>query len=365
MLSTNSWASRPWLAALPLALVLLTAGALVAHDDRSERLDLASAPILTPEMGPPALPQGLPVWAPTTVKLSSVNVLGWDHTAPGGNRRGFKKGEVRMRWLWQKMLQHSVDVIGFQELQQPQFDAFERKAAATYDWFPGDIETRGYLRNTIAWRQDKFQLIASTWLKVPYFHGDLLRMPVVLLRSLETGQQMYFMNFQNPADVRGNARKWRSQGQRLQADLVNMLRAQTALPVFWLGDMNARRQVFCRVTRLTGMVSASGGTRTPTQCLPSSPLWVDWIFGSAGTLFTGYLADRSPKVRRATDHPMIVATATVPLTVPLPQPIPTPTPVPIPVPTPAPTPTTYPTPTPTPIPTVTTVSPAPPSSPRP
>ena len=31
-------------------------------------------------------------------------------------------------------------------------------------------------------------------------------MPVVLLQYLQTGQQIYFMNFQNPADVRGNRR---------------------------------------------------------------------------------------------------------------------------------------------------------------
>jgi hypothetical protein len=221
-----------------------------------------------------------------------------------------------------------VSVVGFQELQQPQFDVFERKATGIYNWFPGDIDTRGFLRNTIAWRADTWRLVSTSWLKLPYFHGEELRMPLVLLQHLGTGQQVYFMNFQNPADVRGNAEKWRMIGQRRQSNLVNKMRDLSGLPVFWLGDMNSRDQVFCRVTRLTGMVSASGGSRTPTTCSAPRPSQIDYIFASAGTTFTGYLADRSEKVRRATDHPMIVADATVPAATPKPTPTPTPTPTP-------------------------------------
>ena len=105
-------------------------------------------------------------------------------------------------------------------------------------------------------------------------------MPVVLLQSLQTGQQIYFMNFQNPADVRGNAQKWRLIGQRLQIALVNQLRASNGLPIVWTGDMNAKKQVFCRVTQQAGMVSASGGYRSATTCQPPSGMVVDWIFGS-------------------------------------------------------------------------------------
>ena len=67
------------------------------------------------------------------------------------------------------------------------------------------------------------------------------------------------MNFQNPADVRGNAQKWRLIGQRLQIALVNQLKASNGLPIVWTGDMNSKKQVFCRVTKQAGMVSASGG----------------------------------------------------------------------------------------------------------
>src|SRR3954468_23965929 len=152
-------------------------------------------------------------------------------------------------------------------------------------------------------------------------------MPVVLLQSLQTGQQIYFINFQNPADVRGNALKWRLIGQRLQIALVNQLRASNQLPIVWTGDMNAKRQVFCRVTQQAAMVSASGGYRSPTTCQPPSGMVVDWIFGSQ-VQFSNYVQDRSRKVERTTDHHMLVTDALVqpvePI-IPLPTATPTPT----------------------------------------
>ena len=127
----------------------------------------------------------------------------------------------------------------------------------------------------------------------------------MLLQSLQTGQQIYFMNFQNPADVRGNALKWRLLGQRLQIELVNLLKTSNGLPIVWTGDMNSKKQVFCRVTKQAGMVSASGGIRTDTTCQPPPNMVVDWIFGS-GVAFSNYVQDRSAKVVRTSDHHMLM-----------------------------------------------------------
>ncbi len=171
-------------------------------------------------------------------------------------------------------------MVGLQEFQPQQYDKWVKKASGQYDIFPGYIDTPGFLRNSIAWRKDKFRLVSTSWLKLPYFKGDVLRMPVVLLQSLQTGQQIYFMNFQNPADVRGNALKYRLTGQALQINLVNQLRASNGLPIVWTGDMNSREQVFCRVTKQAAMVSASGGYRSESSCQPPKGMVVDWIFGS-------------------------------------------------------------------------------------
>jgi hypothetical protein len=297
------------------------------------------------EMGASPIPVVASVSGPTSFRVSSFNVLGYDHTAKGGQKKGMADGAVRMKWGVQLLKNHQVDVVGLQEFQPQQYAKWVKKASGVYDIFPGYLDTIGFLRNSIAWRKDKFQLISTSWLKLPYFHGDVLRMPVVLLQSLQTGQQIYFINFQNPADVRGNAMKWRLIGQRLQIALVNQLRASNNLPIVWTGDMNSKRQVFCRVTRQAGMVSASGGYRSASTCQAPKSMVVDWIFGSQ-VQFSNYVQDRSRKVARTTDHHLLVTDALVqpvePVIPPPPPPATTATPTQT-----TPTPTTTLTPSPT------------------
>jgi endonuclease/exonuclease/phosphatase family metal-dependent hydrolase len=295
------------------------------------------------EMGASPVPIVATVSGPTSFRVSSFNVLGYDHTAKGGTKKGMADGAVRMKWGVQLLKNHKVDVVGLQEFQPQQYDKWVKKASGLYDMFPGYLDTIGFLRNSIAWRKDKFRLVSTSWLKLPYFHGDVLRMPVVLLQSLQTGQQIYFINFQNPADVRGNAMKWRLIGQRLQIALVNQLKASNNLPIVWTGDMNSKRQVFCRVTKQAGMVSASGGYRSAATCQAPKSMVVDWIFGSQ-VQFSNYVQDRSAKVARTTDHHLLVADALVQPVAPVIPPPPTPTVSPTVTPT-TPTPTTTLTPT--------------------
>ena len=215
-----------------------------------------------------------------------------------------------MKWAAQLIKSHQVDVVGLQEFQPQQYDKWVKKASAQYDIFPGYIDTIGFLRNSIAWRKDKFRLVSTSWIKLPYFHGEVLRMPVVLLQSLQTGQQIYFMNFQNPADVRGNAQKWRLIGQRLQIELVNLLKTSNGLPIVWTGDMNAKKQVFCRVTQQAGMVSANGGSHADQ--LPAAGRHgrrLDLRRRRCRSRTTSQ--DRSRKVVRTSDHHMLLTDAMV------------------------------------------------------
>ncbi|GAA5150331.1 hypothetical protein GCM10023340_27240 [Nocardioides marinquilinus] len=248
----------------------------------------------------------------TTFRIASLNVLGHGHTAPGGNRKGWRQGPERMRMQLDVLLAEKVDVIGFQELQKPQYDVFRAATAGQFATWPGNIGGRSFLRNSIAWRTATWTLVDTSWIKVPYFKGDMLRMPVVLLQHNVTGQQAYFMNFQNPANARGNADRWRAQGRSMQMDLVNRLRVTSGLPVFWTGDFNDREKAFCDITRNSDLVSASGGTNAGGRCLPTKPMAVDWIFGSSETAWSDYSLDARYKIRKSTDHPLVLATATVP-----------------------------------------------------
>ena len=290
---------RGWSVATLVLATMLGGTAIAVTSDRDKRADDIG------EMGPSPIPVVAPVSGPTSFRVSSFNILGYDHTAPGGSKRGYADGAMRMKWASQLIKSRQVDVVGLQEFQLQQYNKWVKKASATYDIFPGYIDTIGFLRNSIAWRKDKFRLVSTSWVKLPYFKGEVLRMPLVLLQSIQTGQQIYFMNFQNPADTRGNAEKWRLLGQRLQIALVNQLKASNGLPIVWTGDMNAKKQVFCRVTKQAGMISASGGIRTDSTCQPPAGMVVDWIFGSK-VAFSNYQQDRSRKVVRTTDHHMLM-----------------------------------------------------------
>jgi hypothetical protein len=307
-----------------LAAATLLGGAVLAFGPVTEASAPHKAKDQVGEVGFFPFPfQGQGVSGPTSFRVSSFNVLGYDHTEKGGQKHGYADGATRMKWAVQLLKSHQVSVVGFQELQPPQLDKFVKKASNQYDIFPGSTETDGFMRNSIAWRKDTWRLLSTSWVKLPYFHGEILRMPVVLLQNIGTGQQVYFMNFQNPSDTRGNAAKWRFEGQTYQMAYADSLRDTTGLPVVWTGDMNAKAQVFCRVTRVTGMITAAGGVRTPTSCQPPPDMVVDWIFGSRVT-FSDYVADRSPKVVRTTDHHMLVTDVTTQATLPLPTATPPP-----------------------------------------
>ncbi len=290
---------RGWSVAT-LVLGTLLGGTALAVTSGSEKLSDDVG-----EMGPSPMPVTGKVSGTTSFRVSSFNILGYDHTARGGSKKGYADGATRMKWAAQLIKSRQVDVVGLQEFQPLQYNKWVKKASAHYDIYPGYIDTIGFLRNSIAWRKDKFRLVSTTWIKLPYFKGEVLRMPVVLLQSIQTGQQIYFMNFQNPANTRGNAEKWRLLGQRLQIGLVNLLKTSNGLPIVWTGDMNSKKQVFCRVTKQAGMISANGGSRTDSTCTPPPNMVVDFIFGSQ-VAFSNYVQDRSRKVVRTSDHHMLM-----------------------------------------------------------
>ena len=94
---------------------------------------------------------------------------------------------------------------------------------------------------------------------------------------------------------------------------MNRLRAETPfLPVFFTGDMNDREEFFCPVTARTELRAANGGSNVGGDCVLPRPSKIDWIMGTREVTFTGYLARDDELVDRTTDHPVIMATASIP-----------------------------------------------------
>ncbi len=241
-----------------------------------------------------------------TFTLATFNVLGDSHTEPGGSKAAYADGPTRMRWAIRAMNRQGVQVVGFQEFQPRQKTVFLRRVGNLWDVWSGSKITD----NSIAWRTDLFEFVRGETILIPYFHGTLRPMPIVLLRSKDTGQQMYFANFHNPANTSrpGDEEVWRDEATRKQIDMVHRLR-NDGVAVFVTGDMNEREEYFCKFTANHEMHAANGGSNTDKCLPPQRPdrTRIDWIFGSTGTEFTDYRADESPLVQRTTDHPLVVA----------------------------------------------------------
>lgn len=262
---------------------------------------VVASPARTWAVRTPSLRQN--VGARTPFTIATFNMLGASHTAPGGNKRGWADGATRTRWAVDVLESHRADVVGFQEMQAVQARTFTNLTGYRYGLFspPGDTE------NSIAWDREAFTLVRATTQPIPYFEGHVRNMPVVLLRSNQTGQYLYFVNVHNPADTRQHPRNahWRRVATSREVALVRALRSH-GRPVFVTGDMNDRRLAFCRFTASRDLHAAAGGSHA-RSCRAPAYRGIDWIFGSTGTRFSGFAVDRSPLVRRTTDHPVVFA----------------------------------------------------------
>jgi hypothetical protein len=217
--------------------------------------------------------------------IATFNVLGSTHTAPGGNKPAWREGPDRMRGAVTMLDRRRVDVVGFQEFQGNQLDAFRRLAGDRYAvWHPaGDTE------NAIGWRKADWTWVSGTSIKIPYFEGQPRRMPVVTLRFRHgDGEVMTFANFHNPADTGQHPHQghWRAIATDREAALVQRLNA-AGRRVFVTGDMNVHQY------GLPGMVKPD-------------PSWdgIDWILGTRGTRFIDQTVDKSGGI---SDHNLVAA----------------------------------------------------------
>ncbi len=257
-----------------------------------------------------SVPQTTPA---TSFRPATFNVLGADHTAPGGNRKGWDSGVVRIERVVQIISQNSVDVVGFQEFQPPQAVRFQELTGTSWQTYPGANNPAGPSVNSIGWRTDVWQLLEARTIPIPYFDGVASRMPAVLLQNIQTGRRVWFFNSHNPADVRGPAQQWRDAGFAMEAALANELRtAYPDAPFISFGDKNDRDRYYCSVAPVAGMWSASGGYVDGGTCSPPGGGAIDWIMSTQDVFFNGYTRYWNDFVAQTSDHPLYYANAVVP-----------------------------------------------------
>ncbi len=234
--------------------------------------------------------------------VATFNVLGHSHTRRGGNKPGWASSATRIRWTVQLLDQHGVDVVGLQEFQMPQRRRMLALAGDRYAVYspPGDPQ------DSIAWRRDRFVLVAAETFKIPYFVGQR-PMPVVQLRDRVTRRDTVFVSVHNPASVRrfGDLADRRAEGLRRELAVVQGL-VDRGHHVVLMGDFNEKKRTFCKVTH-SGRLHASAGGSHDGTCRPPRRSRIDWIFATRDIAFTGHLATRTALVARTSDHPFVVA----------------------------------------------------------
>jgi hypothetical protein len=259
----------------------------------------------------PAAPT--PFDVPTRLRVSSFNLLGYGHTVRGGDHPKYTDGITRMKWAVRILRKNDVQVVGFQEMQKPQFQRFHELTSQGYGIYPGDQLTTAAMANSIAWQKSRWRLVEARTVQIPYFRGHLIRMPYILLENRRTGRQAWFLNTHNPSNARGPAQRWRDKAVGIEIRLLNRLQADyPTTPIISTGDENDKERYFCPMVKRSQMRASNGGGLLGTTCVRPDDMRVDWVMGGPLVEFTSSVALRSRLVQKTTDHFVIVADAVLP-----------------------------------------------------
>lgn len=248
-----------------------------------------------------------PTTAPYSFQLSAFNILGSNHTRPGGSAKGYAPGRIRAEWAARLVTSRGLDIVGWSEIQSDQYAAVMRSTGGAFEGWPGyELGSKG-IPASLMWRTSMFEAVWKGEVTIP-FMGQQRPMPVVQLRERTTGREFFVMNVHNAPQGR---QAERDAALDRELSVVNSLRKESGLPVFLVGDFNEKATLFCKVTGRTDLRAANGGSNNGSCSPPSGRLRVDWIFGSPDATMTGYRDEQGADVRRVTDHAMLWTDVTV------------------------------------------------------
>ena len=229
-----------------LCAVSLTLAAALLVAPAAPNAGLAPASAVEPAATPVAartleVPQTTPA---TGFRVGNFNVLGADHTAPGGNRKGWESGTVRMDRVVSLLGQNTLDVVGFQEFQPPQAARFTELMGTSWQTYPGLNNPAGPSVNSIGWRTDVWTAPRGAHPPDPLLRRraepDAGRAPA------ERRHRPPRVVLQHPQPVPTSAvrrRLYRDAGFAMEVALANELRAAYPdAPFISLGDKNERAQ---------------------------------------------------------------------------------------------------------------------------
>lgn len=243
-------------------------------------------------------------------RLVTFNILGSSHTGHRGadQHPSWPSGPSRIPGMLRTLNHWGTDVAGLQEVQPDQRSAIAQLSQGEYQMYPA-AGSRG--DNRLLWRSSTFTLLNATSFSVPYFNGHPSHVPVVLLQQRSTGRKAWFASVHNPAETSRYHHQGVYRARAIAAERAYARRtASGAVPLFILGDLNAKSSAFCPMARGGLLHSASGGNIIGS-CHPPPQQQIDWILGTAVARFTGYKVSELPQLAHISDHPIVIAQANI------------------------------------------------------
>lgn len=267
-------------------------------------------PTPTPTPSPSASPSATPTAAPTptvvtnpstTFTIGTANVLGDVHTLPGKGQDNYGPSRMRAEWTADEVRRLRIDILGTQEEQFGQIDALVKALRGQYSAWPADTMGGNAVQTTLLWRTADWVPITKQTLGIPFIAWTRYN-PVVRLRNVHSGRDIWVMNVHNAPQAR---QAQRDQDRALEIKKIHELEAY-GLPIFLTGDMNEIRTVYCDIVGHTSLVSPLGGSATPTSCsMPSTVHRIDFIFGSASVQMDHWTETRDALQSLASDHTLM------------------------------------------------------------
>ena len=245
----------------------------------------------------------------STVVATTFNALGSQHTRPGGGAGNYAPGRIRSEWTADLVRGLRSSFVGFQELQTDQYDQLRRALDERYGFYPRSTANPRVVWQTVMWDEAQWEYVDSRIVDIP-FQGKTRPNPMVRLRHTSTGAEVWVLNVHNVSKQIPSRQAERDEAVRIELRHV-LAERERGVPVVFLGDMNEREVVFCKVTGQTDLRSVTGGSHAGGTCSPPRRMHIDWIFASPELRVDDAEFLGSPHVRRITDHHVLTSRLTM------------------------------------------------------
>jgi len=243
---------------------------------------------------------------PNQFVATSFNILGSQHTEPGGGVPEWAPGRLRSEWAANLIQKTSTGIMGFQEIQPDQISTLEKIIGDRFDFWPGNKNGPRAAWQTVAWDAAKWEMVTGENVDLPVL-GKTRPHPLVLLRNKETGKTTWLFNIHNSSKNTPDRIKERRKALKKIVKVVKKKR-KDGTPLILLGDFNDRTEAFCTIVGQTDLKATIGGKASKTKCKPPKNMGIDWIFASKNMSAVSTTRSRNPMILRITDHPVLYST---------------------------------------------------------